>query len=124
AGWGWLCSFISPGAGRPRAGGPPLPPVPGNVVSTTAPARPGASHRDACCLPLRSARAGHRRPDGQPLALPAPADPAPDTPADAVAELLTGIARRQREHRQRTADRLTAVLDTGLLPAELTEMAL
>ncbi len=60
----------------------------------------------------------------EPLALPAPADPAPDTPADAVAELLTAITRRQHEHRQRTADRLTAVLDTGLLPAELTEMAL
>ncbi|WP_435600532.1 hypothetical protein [Streptomyces sp. C10-9-1] len=41
-----------------------------------------------------------------------------------MAELLTAIARRQREHRQRTADRLTAVLDTGLLPTELTEMAL
>ncbi|MFD6913534.1 hypothetical protein [Streptomyces virginiae] len=60
----------------------------------------------------------------EPLALPAPADPAPDTAADAVAELLTAITRRQREHRQRTADRLTAVLDTGLLPAELTELAL
>ncbi|MDX5566606.1 ATP/GTP-binding protein, partial [Streptomyces sp. ID05-04B] len=59
----------------------------------------------------------------EPLALAADTD-APDTPADAVAELLTAIARRQREHRQRTADRLTAVLDTGLLPAELTEMAL
>ncbi|TDU67103.1 ATP/GTP-binding protein [Streptomyces sp. KS 21] len=60
----------------------------------------------------------------EPLALPSPTDPAPDTPADAVAELLTAITRRQREHRQRTADRLTAVLETGLLPAELTEMAL
>ncbi|WP_327311756.1 ATP/GTP-binding protein [Streptomyces sp. NBC_01243] len=60
----------------------------------------------------------------EPLALPTPTDPVPDTPADAVAELLTAIARRQREHRRRTADRLTAVLDTGLLPAELTEMAL
>ncbi|MEW2623599.1 hypothetical protein [Streptomyces sp. NPDC048106] len=58
----------------------------------------------------------------EPLTLPT--TEAPDTPADAVAELLTAIARRQREHRQRTADRLTAVLDTGLLPAELTEMAL
>ncbi|MEU4360210.1 hypothetical protein [Streptomyces virginiae] len=56
----------------------------------------------------------------EPLALPTPVDPAPDTPADAVAELLTAIARRQREHRQRTANRLTAVLDTGLLPAELS----
>ncbi|MER6103766.1 ATP/GTP-binding protein [Streptomyces sp. NPDC001832] len=60
----------------------------------------------------------------EPLALPTATTEAPDTPADAVAELLTAIARRQREHRQRTADRLTAVLDTGLLPAELTEMAL
>ncbi|MEW1637582.1 hypothetical protein AB0469_26365 [Streptomyces sp. NPDC093801] len=60
----------------------------------------------------------------EPLALPAPPDPAPDSPADAVAELLTAITRRQREHRQLTADRLTTVLDTGLLPAELTEMAL
>lgn len=60
----------------------------------------------------------------EPLALPTPSDPAPDSPADAVAELLTAITRRQREHRQLTADRLTAVLETGLLPAELTEMAL
>ncbi|MER5781310.1 ATP/GTP-binding protein [Streptomyces mobaraensis] len=60
----------------------------------------------------------------EPLTLSAPADPVPDTPADAVAELLTAIARRQHEHRQRTADRLTAVLDTGLLPTELVEMAL
>ncbi|MGI5532469.1 ATP/GTP-binding protein [Streptomyces syringium] len=60
----------------------------------------------------------------EPLALPTPTTPAPDTPADAVAELLTTIARRQHEHRQRTADRLAAVLDTGLLPGELTEMAL
>ncbi|MER5974213.1 hypothetical protein ABT112_31665 [Streptomyces sp. NPDC002055] len=48
----------------------------------------------------------------EPLALAAGTE-APDTPADAVAELLTAIAGR-----------LTAVLDTGLLPAELTEMAL
>ncbi|MFF3733398.1 hypothetical protein ACFYXM_24545 [Streptomyces sp. NPDC002476] len=60
----------------------------------------------------------------EPLAPPTADAEAPDTPADAVAELLIAIARRQREHRQRTADRLTAVLDTGLLPAELTEMAL
>ncbi|MFE7513103.1 ATP/GTP-binding protein [Streptomyces sp. NPDC057540] len=60
----------------------------------------------------------------EPLALPSVGTGAPDTAADAVAELLTAIVRRQREHRQRTADRLTAVLDTGLLPAELTEMAL
>ncbi|MFJ6785299.1 ATP/GTP-binding protein [Streptomyces yangpuensis] len=62
----------------------------------------------------------------EPLSLPTDtsADPAPDTPADALAELLTTIARRQHEHRQRTADRLTAVLDSGLLPAELAEMGL
>lgn len=60
----------------------------------------------------------------EPLTLPAATEPAPDTPADALAELLTAIARRQHEHRQQTADRLTAVLDTGLLSAELTEMAL
>ncbi|MFC8015616.1 ATP/GTP-binding protein [Streptomyces cinereoruber] len=50
--------------------------------------------------------------------------PGLDTPADALAELLTAIARRQHEHRRHTADRLTTVLDSGLLPAELTEMAL
>ncbi|OIJ95387.1 ATP/GTP-binding protein [Streptomyces colonosanans] len=60
----------------------------------------------------------------EPLTPPAVGTEAPGTAADAVVELLTAIARRQREHRQRTADRLTAVLDTGLLPAELTEMAL
>ncbi|MEU2564961.1 ATP/GTP-binding protein [Streptomyces longispororuber] len=60
----------------------------------------------------------------EPLALPTATEQAPDTPADALAELLTAIVRRQHEHRQRTAERLTAVLDSGLLPAELTEMAL
>lgn len=59
-----------------------------------------------------------------PLTPPTATTEAPDTPADALAELLTAITRRQREHRQHTADRLTAVLDTGLLPDELTEMAL
>ncbi len=37
--------------------------------------------------------------------------------------MLTAIARRQHEHRARTAGRLSAVLDTGLLPGELTELA-
>ncbi|MFJ2406627.1 ATP/GTP-binding protein [Streptomyces xanthochromogenes] len=46
-----------------------------------------------------------------------------DSPADALAELLTTIARRQREHRERTVERLTDILATGLLPAELAEMA-
>ncbi|MFG2887590.1 ATP/GTP-binding protein [Streptomyces sp. NPDC048297] len=59
----------------------------------------------------------------EPLTPPTATTEAPDTPADAVAELLTAITRRQHEHRQRTADRLTTVLDTGLLPDELTEMA-
>ncbi|MEV8529254.1 ATP/GTP-binding protein [Streptomyces sp. NPDC052000] len=65
----------------------------------------------------------------EPLAPPAQAssvggEPGLETPADAVAELLTAIGHRQREHREHTVDRLTAVLDTGLLPAALTEMAL
>ncbi|GAA3163408.1 ATP/GTP-binding protein [Streptomyces ramulosus] len=68
----------------------------------------------------------------EPLSPPTPpasggatgARPGPDTPADALAEVLDAIVRRQHEHRQRTADRLTAVLDTGLLSGELTELAL
>ncbi|MGW1910332.1 ATP/GTP-binding protein [Streptomyces sp. NPDC002076] len=47
-----------------------------------------------------------------------------DTAADALVELLSALTRRQHEHRTRTVDRLTAVLDTRLLPAELEEMAL
>lgn len=65
-------------------------------------------------------------PPGQ-TAAPSPGaeqQPGPDTPADAVAELLAAITRRQHEHRERTAERLTAVLGTGLLPGELTELAL
>ncbi|MBL1086769.1 ATP/GTP-binding protein [Streptomyces actinomycinicus] len=50
--------------------------------------------------------------------------PEGDTPADALAELLDAIARRQHEHRERTAERLTAVLATGTLSGELTELAL
>ncbi|MEW2134834.1 ATP/GTP-binding protein [Streptomyces sp. NPDC005435] len=46
------------------------------------------------------------------------------TPADAMVELLSTLGRRQHEHRRSTADRLTAVVDSGLLPAELGEMAL
>ncbi|MFC5724148.1 ATP/GTP-binding protein [Streptomyces gamaensis] len=62
----------------------------------------------------------------EPLAPPAsdgPADDGPGTVADALVELLTAVARRQHEHRERTVARLTAVLDTGLLPHELSEMA-
>ncbi|MDV5143156.1 hypothetical protein R1T08_02220 [Streptomyces sp. SBC-4] len=44
------------------------------------------------------------------------------TPADALVETLSALARRQREHRARTVERLTAVIDSGLLPAELQEM--
>ncbi|MFJ9931404.1 ATP/GTP-binding protein [Streptomyces misionensis] len=48
----------------------------------------------------------------------------PDTAADALVELLSTLTRRQHEHRARTVERLTAVLDTRLLPAGLEEMAL
>ncbi|MEU2366370.1 hypothetical protein ABZ616_37465 [Streptomyces noursei] len=62
----------------------------------------------------------------EPLAPPA-RDDAPDaevgTPAQALVELLSALARRQHEHRQRTADRLTTVPQTRLLPDDLTDMA-
>ncbi|WP_329039865.1 hypothetical protein OIE71_32840 [Streptomyces sp. NBC_01725] len=45
------------------------------------------------------------------------------TAADALVELLAALARRQHEHRSITASRLTAVIDSGLLPTELHEMA-
>ncbi|MFH8385334.1 ATP/GTP-binding protein [Kitasatospora sp. NPDC018058] len=73
----------------------------------------------------------------EPLAPPAPAnvpgqattighgdDIALDTPADALVETLSALAARQREHRTRTADRLTRVIDSHLLPEDLTDMAL
>ncbi|MEF3119234.1 ATP/GTP-binding protein [Streptomyces chrestomyceticus] len=63
-------------------------------------------------------------PLAPPTAAPATGENPVDTPADALAEVLTAIARRQHEHRARTAERLTAVLETGLLPGELTELAL
>ncbi|MFH8470391.1 ATP/GTP-binding protein [Streptomyces sp. NPDC017991] len=47
-----------------------------------------------------------------------------DTAADALVELLSALARRQHEHRAHTVSRLTAVLDAGLLPADLQHMAL
>ncbi|MDG4537131.1 ATP/GTP-binding protein [Streptomyces sp. AV19] len=62
----------------------------------------------------------------EPLAPPAPDELATDevqTAADALVELLSALARRQHEHRTRTADRLAAVVDTGLLPDDLSEMA-
>lgn len=51
------------------------------------------------------------------------AGPSLETSADVLTELLTTLARRQREHRTHTVDRLTAILGTGLLPDELAEMA-
>ncbi|MCZ0983741.1 ATP/GTP-binding protein [Streptomyces diastatochromogenes] len=51
-------------------------------------------------------------------------DSEPSTPADALVETLSALARRQREHRARTVQRLTAVIDSGLLPAGLQEMPL
>ncbi|MEU4898869.1 ATP/GTP-binding protein [Streptomyces sp. NPDC044780] len=46
-----------------------------------------------------------------------------ETPADALVETLSALARRQHEHRERTAARLTAVTGSGLLPDELQQMA-
>ncbi|MDQ0847750.1 ATP/GTP-binding protein [Streptomyces sp. V1I6] len=46
-----------------------------------------------------------------------------ETAADALVEMLSALARRQHEHRERTTDRLAAVVDTGLLPIELNQMA-
>ncbi|MFH8760220.1 ATP/GTP-binding protein [Streptomyces atroolivaceus] len=62
----------------------------------------------------------------EPLAPPAhpEMDGSLATAAGALVELLSALARRQHEHREHTAARLTAVADTGLLPAELQEMAL
>jgi len=65
----------------------------------------------------------------EPIAPPAPTPalsgggPVTDTAADALAELLTAISRRQHEHREHTARRLTAVLDQGLLPPQMAELA-
>ncbi|MCZ4101077.1 ATP/GTP-binding protein [Streptomyces sp. H39-C1] len=62
----------------------------------------------------------------EPLAPPAPqhrvAVPL-ETAADALVETLSALARRQHEHRERTAARLSAVVATGLLPDDLTELA-
>lgn len=63
----------------------------------------------------------------EPLTPPTPTTDAAtllETPADALVETLSALARRQHEHRERTVARLTTVTDTGLLPAELHEMAL
>ncbi|MGC5346961.1 hypothetical protein PZB75_30345 [Streptomyces sp. AM 4-1-1] len=62
----------------------------------------------------------------EPLAPPAhDHDTTPlQTPADALVETLSTLARRQREHRARTVHRLTLVIDSALLPAQLHDMAL
>ncbi|MEV2255951.1 tetratricopeptide repeat protein [Streptomyces sp. NPDC050147] len=59
----------------------------------------------------------------EPLVPPAGGERELDSPADALLEVLSTLARRQHEHRERTVDRLQAVIDTGLLPTELSEMA-
>ncbi|WP_320784218.1 ATP/GTP-binding protein [Streptomyces sp. CRN 30] len=61
----------------------------------------------------------------EPLTLPDPGSMGgggPRTAADALVETLSAIARRQHEHRERTASRLSAVLGSGLLPPELVEL--
>ncbi|WUJ40967.1 ATP/GTP-binding protein [Streptomyces sp. NBC_00386] len=60
----------------------------------------------------------------EPVAPPssAPATP-PTTAAEALAETLSTLARRQHEHRQRTAERLTAVIRSDLLTPELRDLA-
>ncbi|GAA4623804.1 ATP/GTP-binding protein [Actinoallomurus vinaceus] len=51
-----------------------------------------------------------------------PGGPAADGPAVALAEALTTIAGRQREHRAITADRLRTILAAGSLPSGLDEL--
>ncbi|MFD9717587.1 ATP/GTP-binding protein [Streptomyces sp. NPDC059076] len=52
-----------------------------------------------------------------------PEEGAAATAVAALVELLSALARRQHENRARTVERLVAVADSGLLPAELSEMA-
>jgi hypothetical protein len=62
----------------------------------------------------------------EPLTSAAPDADHPDglrTAADALMETLSALARRQHEHRSRTADRLEAVLASQLLPATLSDLA-
>ncbi|MGW7064100.1 ATP/GTP-binding protein [Streptomyces sp. NPDC054904] len=46
-----------------------------------------------------------------------------ETAADALVETLSALSRRQHEHRDRTIARLTAVIDSRRLPAELQDVA-
>lgn len=59
----------------------------------------------------------------EPLAPPDTDDTGLGTAADALVELLSTLARRQHEHRARTVTRLTTVIDSRLLTAELHDMA-
>ncbi|MEV7834378.1 hypothetical protein AB0P12_27690 [Streptomyces subrutilus] len=63
----------------------------------------------------------------EPVAPPAhdrpEAGPGSATAADALAELLSTLARRQHEHRSRTAERLAALTAAGHRPGELQQMA-
>ncbi|MFE5912770.1 hypothetical protein ACFQ6B_27320 [Streptomyces wedmorensis] len=45
------------------------------------------------------------------------------TPSDVVVDMLSTLARRQREHRGHTVDKLTRLIDPGLLGDDLTVMA-
>ncbi|MEU9062420.1 ATP/GTP-binding protein [Streptomyces sp. NPDC048430] len=60
----------------------------------------------------------------EPLAPPShgDGDAALSTAAEALVETLSVLARRQREHRARTVQRLTTVIDSNLLPPGLREM--
>ncbi|MEO3782850.1 hypothetical protein ABGB12_05965 [Actinocorallia sp. B10E7] len=49
-------------------------------------------------------------------------DGAVDSPAVALADTLTVIARRQRQHRSITATRLRTILESGALPSDLREL--
>ena len=60
----------------------------------------------------------------EPLAPPDTDGTGLDTAADALVELLSALARRQHEHRSRTAARLTTVIDSHRLPDDLQHMAL
>ncbi|MDI3390041.1 ATP/GTP-binding protein [Streptomyces sp. B-S-A8] len=62
----------------------------------------------------------------EPLPHPRPADAQGGlgSATDALIETLSALARRQHEHRGRTVDRLTSVIDSALLPDELHDLAL